>query len=337
MAIPKMDLKKRKTSVAVLCGGSSSEHEVSLASGRHIFEALDRDKFNPELIIWERTDTPPLSLEQFRRFDVVFIAMHGSFGEDGTVQAFLELSGVPYTGSGAVASRLGMDKVASKLLFQTAGIPTPEYRVAQEIKQGLAVLEEIGFPCVIKPSAQGSSVGVSVAEERQDFVKAFPKAVKFDGRVVIERYIKGREFSCGILGNGNPTALPLAEIIPKARFFNYAAKYNSGMAEETIPARLDRGMTRAMQQLAIKVYEILGCRGFGRVDMLLSENGIPYVLEINTIPGMTGASLLPKEAGAAGIGFSQLVERIINLSLEQRNQVRPNVINLESIDRSLYQ
>lgn len=337
MTVSKMDLKKGKTEIAVLCGGPSSEHEVSLASGKNVFGSLDRNKFNPELVIWERSDSPPLSLEEFKSFDVIFIVMHGPFGEDGTVQAFLELIGVPYTGSGVAASRLGMDKVASKLLFQATGIPIPEYRVAGGIKRGWVVLEEIGFPCVIKPSAQGSSVGVSIAKREEDFAEAFDKAVVFDGRVIIERYIKGREFSCGILGNGNPAALPLVEVIPEGDFFNYEAKYDLGMAEEITPARLDRGMTRVMQRLAIKVYKILGCCGLGRVDMLLSESGIPYVLEINTIPGMTEASLLPKEAGAAGIGFSQLVEKIINLALERRNQVGPNVINLESIDRSSHQ
>lgn len=312
-----MRSKGKRLRVGVLCGGPSSEHEISLASGKNVFIALDRTKFKPELIVWGRDGTPPRDVEGFKRFDVIFIAMHGSFGEDGTVQAFLELSGVPYTGSGVAASKLGIDKVASKLLFQATGIPTPRYRVVSGIGQGLEVLGEIGFPCVIKPSAQGSSVGVSIVKGEEGFVKAFDRAIRFDGRAIIERYVKGREFSCGILGNRDPVALPLVEILPRAEFFDYGAKYNSGATGEIVPARLDRKMTCKMQQLATRVYEILGCGGFGRADILLSENRTPYVLEINTIPGMTESSLLPKEARAAGIGSSQLVERIINLALEQ--------------------
>jgi D-alanine-D-alanine ligase len=326
----------KKLKIAVLCGGQSSEHEISLASGEHVFEALDRDKFNPDLVIWERSDTPPLSMERFKCFDVVFIAMHGPFGEDGTVQAFLERGGVSYTGSGVSASRLGMDKVASKLIFQTTGVPTPDYRVVREIRQGLGASGEVGFPCVIKPSAQGSSVGVSIVRREKDFAKAFDKAVRFDGRAIIERYIRGREFSCGVLGNRNPVALPLVEVAPKTRFFSYEAKYNPGMVEEVVPAQLGKGIASKMQQLAIRVYQTLGCRGFGRVDMILSENKNPYILEMNTIPGMTEESLLPKEAMAAGIGFSHLVERIINFALEWKSQAQLNMINLESTNKDFF-
>lgn len=303
--------------VAVLCGGPSPEHEVSLSSGENVFNALDRTKFEPELIVWGRDHTPPLTVSGFKQLDLAFIAMHGPFGEDGTVQAFLELLGVPYTGSGVVASRLGMDKVASKLLFQSAGIPTPEYRVAERADQGLKALEDLNPPCVVKPSSQGSSVGVSIVRKKRHFKKAFAEAVRFDGRVIVERYIRGREINAGILGNQKPTALPLIEIVPKKEFFDYEAKYDPALAEEITPAPLDQRTTRKMQETALEAYRTLGCRGFARVDMFLEDGGKGYVSEINTIPGLTENSLLPKEAKAAGIEFPQLLEMIINFALER--------------------
>lgn len=303
--------------VAILCGGPSPEYEVSLASGRNIFNVLDRSKFEPELVVWGRSGTPPLSSGEFRSFDIVFIAMHGPFGEDGTVQAFLELLGVSYTGSGVAASRLGMDKVASKLLFRSAGISVPKYRVIQKVEQGLEALKITGLPCVVKPSAQGSSIGVSIVRKRGDFKKAFAEAVRFDGRVIVERYIKGREINCGILGNQKPVSLPLVEIIPEKEFFDYEAKYNPALAREITPALLEGETTGRMQELAVRAYQILGCLGFARVDMFLEEGGRIYVSEVNTIPGLTENSLLPKEARAAGIKFPQLLEIIINYALEK--------------------
>jgi len=306
-----------KLKIAVLCGGPSPEHEVSLASGKNIFGALDRAKFVPELVVWGKDDTPPLSSEELRKFDLVFIAMHGPFGEDGTVQAFLELLGIPYAGSGVVASRLGMDKVASKLLFRTANIPTPDYQVTRKVEQGIKILKMIGLPCVVKPSSQGSSIGVAIVRRKKDFKKVFDTAIKFDGRVIVERYIKGREINCGILGNKNPFALPLIEIIPEKEFFDYQAKYDPALAKEITPASLDRETARKMQDLALKAYQVLGCRGFARVDMFLEEGGRIYVSEVNTIPGLTKNSLLPKEARAVEITFPQLLEMIINFALEK--------------------
>lgn len=307
----------KRLKVAVLCGGPSPEHEVSLSSGEKVFRALDQEKFVPKLIVWGRGYTPPLTVGEFKRFDLVFIAMHGPFGEDGTVQAFVEILGVPYTGSGVVASRLGMDKVASKLLFRSAGILTPEYKIAERFGQGLQALETVGLPCVVKPSSQGSSVGVSIVRREHDFKRAFAEAVKFDGRAIVERFIKGREINAGILGNQKPAALPLIEIVPKKEFFDYEAKYDPAMAEEITPAPLDRKTTMGMQEIALRAYRALGCRGFARVDMFLGEGGKIYVSEVNTIPGLTENSLLPKEARAAGIAFPELLEMIIDFALEQ--------------------
>ncbi len=307
-----------KLKVAVLCGGPSPEHEISLSSGENVFKALDRIKFEPELIIWTKEENPPVAAERFNRFDLVFITMHGPFGEDGTVQAFLDFLEVPYTGSGVAASRLGMDKVASKLLFQSAKIPTPDYRVVSEARPRFGVLETVGLPCVVKPSAQGSSLGVSIVRRKEDFKRALAEAVKFDGRALVERYIGGREINCGILGNRNPVPLPLIEIVPKREFFDYRAKYDPSSAEETTPALLSEGKTGEMKRLALKAYQLLGCRGFARVDMFLGEGGEIFVSEVNTIPGLTKNSLFPKEAEAAGIGFPELLEMIIEAALEKR-------------------
>ena len=305
-----------KLRVAVLCGGPSSEHEVSLASGKNVFKALDRNQFQPELVSWGKDHLLVDVKIDFSKFDVVFLALHGPFGEDGRIQAFFDLLGVPYTGSGLAASALGMDKVASKRMFQAVGIPTPEFAVVSDLVSGAGGVERIGLPCVVKPSSQGSSVGVSLVEARKDIEPALRGAISFDGRAIVERYVKGREFSVGVLGNGSPQALPLIEVIPKGEFFDYEAKYVPGMAKEITPARLDSRKTRELQDLAVKVFRVLGCRGFGRVDMLLDERGETCVLEINTIPGMTENSLFPKEAKAAGISFPQLVGRIIDLALE---------------------
>jgi len=305
-------------SVAVLCGGPSAEHEVSLASGRNVFEALDRSKFAPGLIIWEKGQRFPGRAADFSDFDVVFLALHGPFGEDGRVQAFLDLLSVPYTGSGMAASALGMDKIASKRIFQAEGIPTPEFVAVSSVSGATArEMAACGFPCVVKPSSQGSSMGVSIVRRRSQLDRALNEALKFDGRALIERYVRGREFSVGLLGNSEPVALPPIEIVPKNEFFDYEAKYTPDVAEEIVPARLDSRMTRKMQRLAVKVYQALGCRGLGRVDMLLGEDSKVYVLEMNTIPGMTENSLLPKEAKAAGIEFPELLEMIISFALER--------------------
>lgn len=254
--------------------------------------------------------------------DVVFIALHGPQGEDGKFQALLDLLDIPYTGSGVMASALGMNKLLSKRLFTQAGILVSKYidinlKEWQENKnkQIKKIKDETGFPAVIKPVGQGSSVGVSIVKAEENLEEAMKLAFEYDPIILVEEYIKGTEVACGILGNKDPIALPPIEIVPKREFFDYTAKYTPSECEEICPARISEEMTKKVQKYALKAHKALGCVGFSRVDMFIRENDV-YASEVNTIPGLTYASLYPKEAKAAGISFSELLDRLITLALE---------------------
>lgn len=296
----------KKLRMAVLMGGKSPEHEVSLATGAEVINNLDKKKYQIFPIVLPKTNSFSIRIITCRP-DVVFIAMHGPFGEDGTIQGMLELAGIPYTGAGVLASALGMDKIMFRKIMTAEGIPIPEC---------FEILSKIKFPVVVKPSSQGSSVGVSIVRVKKDLPSALKKAFKLGPRVMVEKYLSGREVTCGVLGNKNPIALPVVEIVPKKEFFDYEAKYMPGKSEEIVPARISKKLTKEIQDLAVRVYEAIDCRGFGRVDMIISE-GKPFVLEINTIPGLTPLSLFPKEAAAAGITYPQLLDRLIELALEK--------------------
>jgi D-alanine-D-alanine ligase len=308
----------RKTKVIVLMGGYSPEHEVSLASGRLVVKNLNRKKYEvfPLVISNKPVDLVELSRKVVQlRPMIVFLALHGPFGEDGRIQAWLELLGVPYTGSGVLASAVGMDKIMFKKLMQAEKIKTPRSFVLTK-KADLEMLKQIGFPLVVKPSNQGSSVGVSIVRQKKAFAAALNLANQYSSQVIIEEYIAGMEVTAGILGNRKRQALPLVEILPKGEFFDYRAKYTKGASEEIVPARISSALTEKIQRIALKVYQLVGCRGFGRVDFRL-KGEIPYVLEINTIPGLTSASLLPKEAAAAGMAYPEVLDKIIELALEK--------------------
>lgn len=337
----------KKKRVIVLMGGRSTEHEVSLVSGREVVRYLDKKKYeilpvviskdgrqwqlkSPEQILlyspgWDskndKKDLIPggqtLRAETFaRKADVVFIAMHGPYGEDGTVQGMLELAGIPYTGAGVLTSALGMDKIMFKKIMESEKIPIPKYLTVNKDTSPSLILAKFGLPLVVKPSSQGSSVGVSIVREKKDLKNALDLALKFGQKAIIEEYLKGVEITCGIIGNKQPTALPIVEIVPGNEFFDYEAKYVAGKSKEIIPARISKGLTKKVQKIAVWVYQAIGCRGFGRVDMIIYR-GNPYVLEINTIPGLTPNSLLPKEAAAMGISYSKLLDRIIELATEE--------------------
>ena len=293
-----------KLRVTVLMGGRGSERDISLISGREVVKNLDRKKYEVEELVLN----DDLGLLLKIKTDVVFIAIHGKDGEDGLIQGMLDFLKIPYTGSGLLASAVGMNKIIFKRAIAHLKVAMPEWRV---YKNGL----EVNFPCVVKPADQGSSVGVSVVKEMANFSKAVELAGKYSGEIIVEEYIEGTEVSCGVLGNDDLMVLPVIEIRPKNAFFDYEAKYTEGKCEEIVPARLDKEMTKKVQNLAVTVYEEIGCRGFGRVDMIIKK-GIVYVLEINTIPGLTPQSLLPKEAKAAGMSYSGLLDRIIELALE---------------------
>lgn len=343
-----------KVRVIVLMGGKSPEHGVSLVTGREVVRHLDKRKYeilpvvisrdgerwqlkSPQQILLhspagvEKTDHKkrikdgkallpggkrlPLKLTP-ERPNVVFITMHGPFGEDGTIQGMLELAGLPYTGAGVLASALGMDKIMFRKIMEKEKIPVPDYIVFTKSEKKTRILKKFKFPFVAKPFDQGSSVGVSIVHHKKELGPALKKAFEYSHKLLIDEYLKGIEVSCGVLGNENPIVLPVIEICPKREFFDYEAKYDETKREEIVPARISKKLTKKVQDLAIRVFQAIDCRGFGRVDMII-RRGKPYVLEINTIPGLTPVSLFPKEAAAAGISYSQLLDRIIELALEE--------------------
>jgi len=343
---------KRKINVAVIMGGKSSEHNVSLASGREVVKNLDPKKFQVLPIVisrdgrnWRLTDkssllkientvvkTEPkkeIALQKSktiegvnsiskRPVDVVFIALHGKYGEDGMIQGLLELAGLKYTGSRVLASAIGMDKITFRKLMIVEKILIPKYVVVKKgenFKHVHKVLKKT--PYFVKPSDQGSSVGASIVKKQKDLGKALKLAHKYSELALVDEYIKGMEVTCGVLGNEKPIALPVVEIVSKKDFFDYESKYSETGAEEIVPARINKKLTTKIQNLAIKVYKAVGARGFGRVDFILKKGVEPVVLEINTIPGLTSASLLPKEAKAAGISYPNLLDRVIKYALEK--------------------
>jgi D-alanine-D-alanine ligase len=305
--------------VVVLKGGSSLEREVSLRSAARVEDAVG--ELGHEAI---GIDVGQDLVDRLRdqRPDVVFIALHGPGGEDGTVQELLEILELPYTGPGVAACALCMDKVAAKHEVRAAGIPTPDWAAfnATAFRElGAAdTLEDIearlGFPLVVKPASQGSSLGVEFAAARDEVPQALVAAFSYDDRVLLERYVKGRELAVSVLGI---EPLPVVEAIPREEdFFNFEARYEIGRTDYVSPAELTEEETRRVQELAARTYETLGCSGFARVDLMLDTEG-PQVLEVNAIPGLTDTSLLPMAAEAAGIDFTSLVERILASARER--------------------
>lgn len=290
-------------------GGSSSEREISLKSGEAVAGALKGDGY--DVVALDIDD----DLENIRKMlteaeiNVAFIALHGRFGEDGTIQKLLESLNIPYTGSGAKASSLALNKVASRKIFEGAGISVPEYRViTSELNMDG---DSFHFPLVVKPSSQGSSIGLSIVENKRDLSLAIKFALNYERQVIVEEYIEGKEITVGILDD---KALPVIQIIPKKRFFDYQAKYEIGMSEYVVPALFPEDEYLKAQEIGLSAHHYLGCRAFSRVDMIMRE-GRPVVLEVNTIPGLTQNSLLPKAAKACGISFNQLCVRLIELAI----------------------
>jgi len=303
------ELKGKK--VGVVMGGVSAEYEVSKKSGNAILEALKRLGYNAEPLTVSENVIPEL---QKSKIDVAFVALHGGWGEDGRIQSIFELLKIPYTGSGVVASSMAMNKPQAKAVFTQKGIPTPKYcpAVSEEF-----VFEEMRFdlPLVVKPSSEGSTVGVSIVRKREEFDKAFKLAKKFDELPMVEEYIAGREITCGVL---DCEPLEVVEVKPKSGFYDYEAKYKDGASEYQVPAKLKPEMRGWVQELSRRACEALHCRGGARVDFRLHPERGPFVLEVNTIPGMTGHSLLPMSAAATGIGFDDLVERILRSALAHK-------------------
>jgi len=292
--------------IGVLMGGLSSEREISLRSGKAVFEALKRKGYDAVCI----DPAPDLGLIlQRRKVDAAFICLHGTPGEDGTVQGLLEFMGIPYTGSGVLASAAAMDKIVTKKLLIYHAIPTPDFSVNEH---GRTTGKRIALPVIVKPATQGSTIGVSRVSVKKDLEKAIRIARRFGPKVLIEKFIQGRELTVGIL---NDLPLPVVEIRPMSGFYDFKSKYTPGRTEYRVPAPLLRRVSKRVQELALSAHRALGCNGASRVDFMLADGDDPYVLEVNTIPGMTETSLLPKAAREAGISFDDLVERILTAAV----------------------
>lgn len=304
----------------VLQGGPSSEAEVSRKSGARVFKALKEKGFDAvqtelDEQVWEKLKR--------ERPDIVFIALHGKPGEDGSVQGMLELLTIPYTGSGVAASAIGIDKRMTKDIFLFNKIPTPK-GLAVNIDEAKNLSDkalidrtkrEAGWPCVVKPNAAGSTIGLSVVKNQRLLRQALDLAFEADNTAIIEQYVIGTEVTVGLLGNYNPIALPVIEISSTNAIYDYEAKYTQGLSRHIIPARIPKKTQKRLQALAVKAHDAIGCRGFSRVDFIVRGDEI-FTLEINTIPGLTELSLFPDAAKAAGISTGDLVARIVCLALE---------------------
>jgi D-alanine-D-alanine ligase len=326
--------------VAVLMGGTSAEREVSLSTGRQILNALDPEKYTVYALdtasgqkflpagvtqslaqlhaadgTTEITALPQLPLAAAsEKPDVVFIALHGKGGEDGTVQGMLEVLGIRYTGSGVLASALAMDKAMSKRVLKTVGVRVPEdfaLKHGHRMRPG-----SLPFPLIVKPNAQGSTIGMTIVRQQSEMEGALTTAFEYDDTVLVEQFITGTEITVPILGNSALEVLPIVEIVPNGGFYDYKAKYTAGETDEIVPARIADDVAIEARRIAKLCHQTLGCRGMSRTDMIVTAQNEIYTLEVNTIPGMTPTSLLPRSAEAALISFPQLLNKLIGLALE---------------------
>ena len=298
----------------MLAGGPSSEREISLKSGRAVYEALKR---KDQDVVFLDVATDARERLENADFNIVFLALHGRFGEDGTIQAMLEELDIPYTGSGVSASRLAMDKIASRELFLASGLKVPRYQVADKDKDPSSISESFETPFVVKPQSEGSSIGLTIVRNKERLEQALQRAFAYDKKALIEEYIHGRELTVGIFEN---VALPVIEIVTKNQVYDYDAKYKNGETRYVVPADLKENEKKATQVSALKAHCLLGCRDFSRVDMRMDDKGNIFVLEVNTIPGMTERSLLPKAALAASVTFDDLCIKLVDLAYKRRGK-----------------
>ncbi|HHX77792.1 MAG TPA: D-alanine--D-alanine ligase [Firmicutes bacterium] len=347
----------KKKTIAVLFGGKSGEHEVSLLSAASVVDAMDRNKYDIVLVGIDKEGnwwTGDNLLEAFRagkkegartavlpgssegglllfndgniegtiKLDAVFPVLHGPYGEDGTVQGLLELAGIPYVGAGVLGSAVGMDKAAMKLILAAKGLPVANYLyfVKKEFLDGESywletIAEKIGFPCFVKPANLGSSVGISLAGDRQELLLAIREALRYDLKVVVEERLKGKEIECSVLGNYDPKASIPGEIIPSNEFYDYQAKYIDNKSKLIIPAPLSAKLTEEVRFLAVETFKALDCFGLGRVDFFVDpETEKIYINEINTLPGFTNISMYPKLWEASGLKYTDLIDKLIDLA-----------------------
>ena len=339
-----------RTRVAVLMGGTSAERDVSLSTGRQILNALDPARYQVYALDTAsgRKFLPPgglthslstltsadgataiTTLPQLpqaapdHRPDVVMIALHGPGGEDGTVQGMLEVLGIPYTGSGVLASALAMDKAMCKRVLTSAGVRMPQdVTLKRDADLSAVRFDAMPPPWIVKPSRQGSTIGMTVVTDADELPSALQTAWAHDDTTLVEQFIRGTEITVPILGNATLEVLPIVEIVPAGGFYDYQAKYTAGATDEIVPARLAPAIAEEARRIAVLCHQTLGCRGMSRTDMIVTPDGIIYTLEVNTIPGMTPTSLLPRAAEAAGLSFSQLLDRLIELALEGKGDAK---------------
>ncbi|MFN2436429.1 MAG: D-alanine--D-alanine ligase [Desulfotignum sp.] len=308
----------KKIRLALLAGGISSERSVSLNSGNQVFDALDKHKY--DIVRYDpKTDLPQLVMDA-PDIDAALIILHGPYGEDGTVQGLLDLLDIPYQGAGVLGSAVAMNKLLSKRLYQQADIPTPDFcsLTAAGDADIPRLVRKLGLPLVVKPVCAGSSVGMTIVKNESDMDQAIQDGFAHDDTVIVEAYVKGIELTCGVLGNESLEALPVIEIIPGQghEYFDFNAKYVAGETEEICPARIDEQTTRKVQALAVSAHQALFLKGYSRTDMILAGSDL-FVLETNTIPGMTATSLYPQSAAAAGYSFSRLLDTLIQLAIDE--------------------
>lgn len=297
--------------IGILAGGPSSEREISLRSGKAVYSALLSENLDTIFLdVWDDI----YDIIKNSKIDVAFIALHGRFGEDGTVQKILEDADIPYTGSGVEASRLALDKLASKEIFIKSGIPIPKYIVFEKTDFKAKDAFNLKLPVVVKPQFEGSSIGLSVVKEKGSLKEAIDKAFEYGRKIILEEYIDGRELTVGIFED---MPLPVIEIMTRDKVYDYQAKYNDPDTKYIVPAPVEKRIYEKAQALGARAHKALGCRCFSRVDMMADKAGNIYVLEVNTIPGMTERSLLPKAAQASGLDFNQLCVKIVENALNK--------------------
>jgi len=307
-----------KRTVALIARGWSREREVSLQSGAFVYESLDKDKY--EVRRYDPKSDLDRLIRDCKEIDIALVVLHGKKGEDGCFQGLLDLLDVPYVGSGVLASSLAMNKQVSKELFRSAGLTVPRDIVLARDQEcdPVEILSSLGEPVVVKPIAEGSSIGLSICSTSKEVAAALEETFAMSSQVMAEEYIEGREVSCGVIGNSRPEALPVIEIVPQKqhRFFTYEAKYVPGECKEICPATIPDEVCKKIQAFALKAHSVLGCRGFSRSDMIVTGNDV-YLLETNTLPGMTKNSLFPLAVRAAGLTIPQFLDRLIELALSE--------------------
>ncbi len=315
-----------KRTIALIYGGASSEYEISLESSNSIFKALNRKRYN--ILRYDVLTDLNKFISDANTIDFAFIAMHGKYGEDGSIQGLLDMLDIPYQSSGVLGSTIAMNKLVSKILYKEAGLTVPPYIVLSSLSefQASKIIRQLNLPVIVKPVSSGSSFGMSIIEDAEELEKGVKLAFKYDHNILVESYISGIEISVGVIGNKELETLPPIEIRPngKYKFFDYEAKYVAGASEEICPANISRELSEKAKHCARLSHEILLCQGYSRTDMIIGK-GKFNILETNTIPGMTDNSLFPKAAKVNGISFPELLEHLIRLGIE-RHKLSKNLI-----------